>query len=61
MRYLARYASNCAMLETLHSRANTIADGWRISRFRLFMYAMGGAFVWYWFPGLIFTALSYFT
>lgn len=53
--------SNCAMLETLHSRANTIANGWRISRLRFFLYVMGGAFVWYWFPGLIFTALSYFT
>ncbi|CDM35740.1 hypothetical protein DTO013E5_10159 [Penicillium roqueforti] len=53
--------SNCAMLETLHSRANSIADGWRITRLRFFMYVMTGAFVWYFFPGLIFTALSYFT
>jgi len=53
--------SNCAMLETLHSRANRIADGWRISRLRFFLYVMTGAFVWYFFPGLIFTALSYFT
>ncbi|KAJ5620322.1 hypothetical protein N7510_004306 [Penicillium lagena] len=53
--------SNCAMLETLHSRANHVADGWRISRLRFFLYVMAGAFVWYWFPGLMFTALSYFT
>ncbi|KAJ5194881.1 uncharacterized protein N7498_008319 [Penicillium cinerascens] len=53
--------SNCAMLETLHSRANRIADGWRISRLRFFLYVMTGAFLWYFFPGLIFTALSYFT
>lgn len=53
--------SNCAMLETLHSRANSVADGWRITRLRFFMYVMTGAFVWYFFPGLIFTALSYFT
>lgn len=53
--------SNCAMLETLHSRANSVANGWRITRLRFFMYVMTGAFVWYFFPGLIFTALSYFT
>lgn len=53
--------SNCAMLETLHSRSNSIANGWRITRLRFFMYVMTGAFVWYFFPGLMFTALSYFT
>ncbi|KAJ5546140.1 hypothetical protein N7494_003725 [Penicillium frequentans] len=53
--------SNCAMLETLHSRANTIADGWRISRLRFFLFVTAGGFVWYFFPGLMFTALSYFT
>ncbi|CAG7956299.1 unnamed protein product [Penicillium salamii] len=53
--------SNCAMLETLHARANRVADGWRISRLHFFMYVMAGAFIWYFFPGLIFTALSYFT
>ncbi|KAL5360526.1 small oligopeptide transporter [Aspergillus floccosus] len=53
--------SNCAMLETLHSRANSVANGWRISRLRFFLYVTTGAFVWYFFPGLMFTALSYFT
>ncbi|KAL1984252.1 hypothetical protein VTN96DRAFT_9304 [Rasamsonia emersonii] len=53
--------SNCALLESLHSRANAVANGWKISRLRFFFYVMAGAFVWYWFPGLIFTALSYFT
>ncbi|CAG8926894.1 unnamed protein product [Penicillium salamii] len=53
--------SNCAMLETLHTRANRVADGWRISRLRFFMYVMAGGFIWYFFPGLMFTALSYFT
>lgn len=53
--------SNCAMLETLHSRTNLIADGWRISRLRFFLFVTGGGFLWYFFPGLIFTALSYFT
>jgi hypothetical protein len=53
--------SNVALLTSLHSRANAIADGWKISRIHFFLVVCGGAFVWYWFPGLIFTALSYFT
>ena len=53
--------SNCALLSTLHTKANTMADGWRISRLRFFMYVMVGAGVWYFFPGLMFVALSYFT
>ncbi|EME38617.1 hypothetical protein DOTSEDRAFT_91998 [Dothistroma septosporum NZE10] len=52
---------NCALLNSLHSRANAVADGWKISRIKFFMVVMTGAFVWYWFPGLIFVALSYFT
>ena len=53
--------SNCAMLETLHSRANSVANGWKISRLRFFLYVTAGGFIWYFFPGLMFTALSYFT
>lgn len=52
---------NAAMLTSLHSRANAVANGWKVSRIRFFMIVMTCAFVWYWFPGLIFTALSYFT
>lgn len=53
--------SNCALLSTLHSKANAMANGWKISRLRFFMYVMVGAGVWYFFPGLIFVSLSYFT
>ncbi|MCJ1308643.1 hypothetical protein MMC25_002296 [Agyrium rufum] len=53
--------SNCALLSTLHSRTNAVANGWKISRLRFFMYVMTGAFVWWFFPGLIFVGLSYFT
>ncbi|KAH6718357.1 OPT oligopeptide transporter protein-domain-containing protein [Leptodontidium sp. MPI-SDFR-AT-0119] len=53
--------SNCALLSTLHTRANAMANGWKISRLRFFMYVMVGAGVWYFFPGLMFVALSYFT
>ncbi|KAI1867619.1 hypothetical protein JX265_007421 [Neoarthrinium moseri] len=53
--------SNIALLSSLHSRANAVADGWRITRIKFFMVVGLGAFVWYWFPGLIWTGLSYFT
>ncbi|ETS84490.1 hypothetical protein PFICI_02515 [Pestalotiopsis fici W106-1] len=53
--------SNVALLSSLHSRANAIADGWRITRIKFFMVVCAAAFVWYWFPGLIWTGLSYFT
>ncbi|TDZ61818.1 Glutathione transporter 1 [Colletotrichum trifolii] len=52
---------NVALLSSLHSRANTAANGWKISRINFFMVVGGCAFVWYWFPGLIWTGLSYFT
>lgn len=39
---------NCALLSTLHSRANATANGWKISRLRFFMVVMIAAFVWYW-------------
>lgn len=52
--------ANAALFETLHSRANPIANGWRISRYRFFFYVFLTGFCWYWFPGYIFTALSSF-
>jgi len=53
--------ANAALFQTLHSRENNLADGWKISRLRYFLIVFAAAFVWYWFPGYIFTALSYFT
>ncbi|KAI1376961.1 small oligopeptide transporter [Hypoxylon crocopeplum] len=52
---------NVALLSSLHSRANATADGWKMTRIKFFMVVGTCAFVWYWFPGLIFTGLSYFT
>ena len=52
---------NVALLSTLHSRANAVANGWKISRLRFFLFALAGAFCWWFFPGLIFEGLSYFT
>ncbi|KAK4495351.1 hypothetical protein PRZ48_013682 [Zasmidium cellare] len=52
---------NCALLNSLHSRANAVANGWKITRIKFFLIVGSCAFVWYWFPGLMFVALSYFT
>jgi OPT family oligopeptide transporter len=53
--------SNLALLSTLHSKLNVVANGWKISQLRFFMYGMVGSGIWYFFPGLIFVGLSYFT
>lgn len=50
----------CALFRTLHREAEPIVPGWTVSRYRLFLYAMAGSFVWYWFPGYLFQALSAF-
>ncbi|KAF9871227.1 small oligopeptide opt family [Colletotrichum karsti] len=52
--------ANAALFQTLHGRANPVADGWRISRYRLFLYVFIGGFFWYWLPGYLFTGLSTF-
>lgn len=38
---------NCALLNSLHSRANAVANNWRISRLKFFMIVMFCAFCWY--------------
>lgn len=53
--------ANVALFTSLHSKANTVANGWRISRLKFFTIAFAAAFFYYFFPGFIFTALSYFT
>ncbi|KAI0018081.1 small oligopeptide transporter [Xylariomycetidae sp. FL0641] len=55
---------NATLFYTLHDHSPSdpaTTNGWRIGRYRYFLYVFGGAFVWYWFPGWIFTGLSYFT
>ncbi|KAF8841357.1 small oligopeptide transporter [Paxillus ammoniavirescens] len=53
---------SCAMFNTLHSQqyAGTGRLG-GISRERFFLYAFTGSFLWYFFPGYLFQALSYFS
>lgn len=52
----------CALFNTLH-QAQYAGIGTRggISRERFFAYACAGSFFWYFLPGYLFTALSYFS
>jgi OPT family oligopeptide transporter len=50
---------NAALFNTLHKSYGKYEPG-HISRERFFCYAAIGSFVWYWFPGYLFTALSTF-
>jgi OPT family small oligopeptide transporter len=44
-----------------HSPADpSRTGGWQIGRYRWFLYVASASFVWYWFPGFIFQALSAF-
>jgi hypothetical protein len=49
-----------AMFSTMHKTANKKANGWSISRYKFFILVWAGAFVWYFVPGLLMPALSYF-
>lgn len=68
-RYLVRPPSmiwpgtlmSTAMFTTMHSSENTLANGWNISRWRFFLYAWSAAFAWYFLPGFLMPALSYFS
>ena len=67
-RYLVRPSSmiwpgtlmSAAMFGTMHKTENKVANGWRVSRWRFFVYVWAGALTWYFVPGLLMTALSYF-
>lgn len=50
----------CTLFNTLHSQQYSgMGTRGGISRERFFTYVFIGSFCWYWFPGYIFTALSY--
>lgn len=67
-RYLVRPAAmiwpgtlmSTAMFSTMHTNENKTANGWIISRYRFFVYVWAAAFAWYFLPGLLMPALSYF-
>ena len=50
-----------AMFTTMHRNENKKANGWTISRYRFFIIVWASAFLWYFLPGLLMPALSYFS
>ncbi|KAG6010090.1 hypothetical protein E4U21_000123 [Claviceps maximensis] len=52
---------SAAMFSTLHKQENKPADGWTISRWKFFYVVWIGAFSFYFLPGLLMPALSYFS
>jgi OPT family small oligopeptide transporter len=67
-RYLVRPPSmiwpgtlmSTAMFTTMHRFENKPANGWRITRWRFFVFVWVASFTWYFVPGLLMPALSYF-
>lgn len=54
---------NTSLFYTLHDHSPadpSKTGGWSIGRYRYFSYVFIGSFIWYWFPGWIFQALSTF-
>jgi hypothetical protein len=51
---------SAAMFTTLHKEENKEANGWKISRWKFFYVIWLGGFLFYFLPGLLFPALSYF-
>ena len=51
---------NTTLFHTLFRDVDPEIPGWKISRYRWFMYTFIGMFVWNWIPGYIFQALSNF-
>ena len=49
-----------AMFTTIHSSENHVANGWKVTRLKFFFTVFSIAFVWYFVPGLLMPALSYF-
>ena len=50
-----------AMFTTMHSSENKSANSWMVSRWKFFLLVWSGAFAWYFLPGLLMPALSYFS
>lgn len=52
--------NTASMFSTLHKSENKPANGWTISKYRFFIYVFCGSLAFYFLPGLLFPALSYF-
>lgn len=54
--------SNTALLHALHDKEaeSAPANGWKVSRYRYFVYVMIGMFLYYWLPAVLCQGLSVF-
>ena len=52
---------SAAMFTTLHKEENTVANGWKITRWKFFFVVWVSSFLFYFLPGLLMPALSYFS
>ncbi|KMU74391.1 small oligopeptide transporter [Coccidioides immitis RMSCC 3703] len=55
--------SNTSLFYALHDKTRSdpsMTNGWRISRYRWFLYLMMAAFAYYWLPGVLWQGLSVF-
>lgn len=50
-----------ALFTTLHKEENVVANGWKITRWRFFFIVWACSFIFYFLPGLLIPALSYFS
>lgn len=51
---------SASMFATLHKEKNNPANGWTMSRWKFFLIVWLSAFLFYFLPGLLFPAISYF-
>ncbi|EGZ73310.1 OPT-domain-containing protein [Neurospora tetrasperma FGSC 2509] len=51
---------SAAMFTTIHKQENHVANGWKMTRWKFFMVVFLAGFLFYFVPGLLFPALSYF-
>ncbi|KAJ7124241.1 OPT-domain-containing protein [Mycena epipterygia] len=59
----AIWPTNLAMIalnKAFHAEKQTVANGWKISKMRWFLYCFGAMFCWFWFTDFIFQALAFF-
>ncbi|KAF2761295.1 OPT-domain-containing protein [Pseudovirgaria hyperparasitica] len=52
---------SASLFSTLHKEENKPANGWTVSRSKFFLYVFIGSVLFYFLPGLLFPALSYFS
>lgn len=52
---------SAAMFTTLHKEENHVANGWKVTRWKFFFVVWLSSFLFYFLPGLLMPALSYFS